>query len=105
MVSGYRKLPFVGALKFMRLRIATAIVFAAVYPAQAEIKYPMPIPSECYELAQREGVSTVINSKWEATKARLRLARMRSSDPLVRQCKEAVARAKAFHKATGSLPN
>ena len=56
--------------------------------------YPVTIPQECFELAQREGVPTVIENKYQAAKARLKLASMKNSDHLVRECRAAVARAK-----------
>lgn len=65
----------------------------------AQIQYPVAIPSGCFELAQREGYPTVINNRWEAAKARMKLASMRNSDPLVRQCREAVSEAVVRYRA------
>jgi hypothetical protein len=60
----------------------------------AESVFPISIPGECLKLAQREGVPVVINSKYEAAKAKLKLARFSSPDPLVTQCCAAVERAR-----------
>jgi hypothetical protein len=62
--------------------------------AMAESVFPISIPAECVELAQREGVPVVINSKYEAAKAKLKLSRLSSRDPLVAQCRAAVERAR-----------
>ena len=51
-------------------------------------------------LAQREGYPTLIGNRWEGVKARAKLARMKNSDPLVHQCKDAVSQAMADYKAT-----
>jgi hypothetical protein len=69
-------------------------LFAGVACLAAEaIRYPIDIPGGCFALAQREGYPTVIASRWEGAKARAKLARMKDSDPLVHQCKVAVAEA------------
>ena len=47
----------------MRL-VATALMLVVTSPAMAEvITFPISIPQECFELAQREGVPVVIESK------------------------------------------
>jgi hypothetical protein len=58
--------------------------------AEVTVTFPVAVPMECMELAQREGVPTVINNKYEAVKAKVKLARMSGRDPLVQQCREAV---------------
>jgi hypothetical protein len=63
-------------------------------PAVAKDLYPISVPGECYELAQREGVPVVISNRYEAAKAKVKLARLRGSDPMVHECREAVARAR-----------
>ena len=75
---------------FGAILIAMSAVSAG--PAMAESIFPISIPSECVELAQREGVPVMINSKYEAAKAKLKLARLSSRDPLVAQCRVAVER-------------
>ena len=85
------------SLKFRALLVATACTVAA--PAMAEVTFPVTVPQECVELAQREGVSVVINSKYEATKAKLKLARLRDSDPMVHECRAAVERARRAAEA------
>jgi hypothetical protein len=71
---------------------AIMIISVAGGPATAESIFPISIPGECVELAQREGAPLVINSKYEAVKAKLKLARLSSRDPLVVQCRAAVER-------------
>jgi hypothetical protein len=68
--------------------------------AAEAIQYPLAIPDGCFALAEREGYSTMVASRWEGLKARAKLARMKDSDPLVHQCKAAVAEAIAAHGAT-----
>ena len=51
-------------------------------------------------LAQREGYPTLIENRWEGVKTRAKLARMKNSDPLVRQCKEAVSQAVAVYRTS-----
>jgi hypothetical protein len=65
-------------------------------PAMGEVtvKFPVSVPMECMELAQREGVPTVISNRYEAAKAKLKLARLNGRDPMVHQCREAVQRAR-----------
>jgi hypothetical protein len=90
----------------MRLRKTSYIILAlGVYlltdvacSASEAVNYPVAIPSGCVALAEREGYPTMIASRWEGIKARAKLARMRTSDPLVRQCKDAVAQVVAEHK-------
>jgi hypothetical protein len=62
--------------------------------AEVTLTFPVSVPMECMELAQREGVPTVINNKYEAVKARLKLARLSGRDPMVHECREAVQRAR-----------
>jgi hypothetical protein len=81
----------------MRLPIIT-LALVATSPAFADytINYPISIPSECIAVAQREHVPTVMNSKFEATKAALKLDKLSDRDPIVFQCKQSVARLKAM---------
>jgi hypothetical protein len=78
----------------MRL-IVVLLSLVASAPAMAEVAvmFPVSIPYECVELAQREGVPIVIENRYQATKAKIRLARMSNRDPLVRECRAAVKRA------------
>jgi hypothetical protein len=82
----------------MRL-IAAAIALATTTPAFAEVNFPISIPQECFELAQREGVPTLIQNKYQATRAKVKLASMSGSDPLVRDCRAAVKRAQQSQEA------
>jgi len=79
----------------MRLIVATCAVLASV-PALAgtTVAFPISIPHECVELAQREGVPIVISNKYQFAKARIQLALLKDSDPLVRDCRDAVNRAR-----------
>jgi hypothetical protein len=90
----------------MRSLIVAAAVFVSA-PAMAEVVvvYPVSIPQECFELARREGVPTVIANKFEAMHARNKLNRLKSSDPLVRECRDAVQRAKAAAEQAGRYVN
>jgi hypothetical protein len=78
----------------MRL-IAALLTLVASAPAMADVAvmFPISIPQECVELAQREGVPIVIENRYQATKAKIRLARMSNRDPLVGDCRAAVKRA------------
>jgi hypothetical protein len=82
----------------MRL-IAAAIALSVTTPALAEVSFPISIPQECLELAQREGVPTVIQNKYQATRAKVKLASMSGRDPLVRDCRAAVKRAQQAQQA------
>ena len=79
----------------MRLMTA-ALTFVLSTPAAAEVVFPVSIPQECVELATREGVPVVIQNKYQAAKAKLKLYRLSNRDPLVRDCKQAVDRQKAM---------
>jgi hypothetical protein len=63
------------------------------------VQFPVSIPSECVELAQREGQPVIIESRTQALKAKYKLFRLSSRDPLVKQCREAVSRYEAQEKA------
>jgi hypothetical protein len=80
--------------------MVAAVMLLVVTPAIAETTFPVTIPQECFELAQREGVSTVMENRYQATKAKVRLARLSSRDPLVRECRAAIARARNAAEAT-----
>ena len=79
----------------MRLMTA-ALTFVLSAPAAAEVVFPVSIPQECVELANREGVPVVIQNKYQAAKAKVKLYRLSNRDPLVRDCKQAVERQKAM---------
>ena len=88
----------------MRLMTA-ALMFVLSTPVMAEVVFPVSIPQECVELANREGVPTVIENRYQATKAKLKLYRLSNRDPLVRECKQAVERQKAaMQEASASEP-
>jgi hypothetical protein len=84
----------------MRILIAAFVLGLSQPAAAAEpaISYPVPVPQECAQLAVREHVSLVIENRYQALKAGYKLARLSRADPLVTQCKEAVARLKAASK-------
>ena len=82
----------------MRRLTAVLVLFATPAAAAEAIKYPVPIPQECFELAQREGVPTMIQNRYQALKARFKLARLSGKDPMVRDCRAAVARARQAYE-------
>ena len=89
----------------MRFRTAAlALVIATPVAAAESVKLPITIPQECFELAQREGVPTVIENRYQATKAKLKLASLRNSDHLVRECRAAVHRAQEAMAAAKKSP-
>ena len=90
----------------MRIAVAVAIATIVNMPATAEVAvtFPVSIPQECVVLAQREGVPAVIANKYQAAKARLKLARLSGKDPLVVECRAAVERAKASAAAARKGP-
>ncbi len=74
--------------------VISLLAILAVGPAAAKDLYPVAVPAECYELAQREGVPVVISNRYEAAKAKFKLARLRDADPNVHECREAINRAR-----------
>jgi hypothetical protein len=82
----------------MRRLTAALVLFATPAAATEAIKYPVPIPQECFELARREGVPTMIESKFQAIKARVKLARLSGKEPMVRDCRAAVNRARQAYE-------
>jgi hypothetical protein len=82
----------------MRRLTAAFVLFATPAAAAEPIKYPVTIPQECFALANREGHPTVIENRYQAAKARLKLARLSDKDPMVRDCRAAVNRAKAAYE-------
>ena len=87
----------------MRFRTAALALVIATPVAAESVQFPLTIPQECFELAQREGVPTVIENKFQATKAKLKLAQMKNSDHLVRECRAAVHRAQQAAVQAGAL--
>jgi hypothetical protein len=93
--------------------IAAAVTIFITAPALAEekaVSFPVSIPQECVMLAQREGVPTVIENRYQAAKAKLKLARMSNGEPMVRECRAAVerhrhaAKLRAVEKPPGAGP-
>jgi hypothetical protein len=78
----------------LKFALSVTLAVMAPAPAMAKVTFPVSVPQECVELAQREGVPVVITSKYEATKAKFKLARLRARDPMVHECREAVERAR-----------
>ncbi len=79
----------------MRLMTAAALTLVLSVPAAAESIFPVSVPQECVELANREGVPTVIENRYQAAKARFKLYRLSTRDPMVRDCRQAVERMRA----------
>ena len=73
----------------------SATLLGATAYAQSSLPYPVTIPSECIELAQREGVPTVLRNDGQTKRARAKLAQLNDSDPQVRYCRGAVGRVMA----------
>jgi len=88
----------------MRLSTAALALLITTPVAAESVQFPITIPQECFELAQREGVPTVIENKMQATKAKLKLAQMKNSDHLVRECRAAVHRAQQVAAAQAGTP-
>jgi hypothetical protein len=74
--------------------IVLLLVVLFATPTVAKDVYPISVPGECYELAQREGVPVVISSRYEAAKAKVKLGRLHDADPNVHECREAINRAR-----------
>ena len=74
--------------------VISLLAVLATGPAVAKDLYPISVPGECYELAQREGVPAVISNRYEAAKAKVKLARLRDTDPMVHECRQAVNRSR-----------
>ena len=90
----------------MRLKTAALALLISTPVAAETPQFPVTIPQQCFELAQREGVPAVIENKVQATKAKLKLAQMKNSDHLVRECRAAVHRAQeAAAQATTEAKN
>jgi hypothetical protein len=86
----------------MRRLTAAFVLFATPAAAAEAIKFPIPIPQECFTLASREGVPTMIESRYQLAKAKLKLARLSDKDPMVRDCRAAVNRARQAYEAAKS---
>jgi len=90
----------------MCLKTAALALVLATPVAAESVQFPITIPQECFELAQREGVPTVIENRVQAAKAKLKLAQMKNSDHLVRECRAAVHHAQeAAKQATTEARN
>lgn len=76
--------------------VPIALVLGLAAPAAAEqrISFPVSVPLECAQLAEREHVPLVEN-RVQAPKAKYKLARLNDAEPLVARCKQAVARVRA----------
>jgi hypothetical protein len=84
----------------MRVLIgAVLLTFSTPLAAKPAVSYPVQVPQECAQLAEREHVPVVIENRYQALKAEYRLARLSKADPMVAQCKEAVERLKAASKS------
>ena len=81
------------------LALGMLLLTGVVSSAAEAIRYPLAIPQGCVALADHEGYPTMIANRLEGLKARAKLAWINNSDPLVHQCKDAVAPAVAAHKA------
>ena len=78
-----------GPLSFYGL----ALVLVSSAASAGTASFPVYVPQECVALAQREGVPIIIEIRVQAAKAKFKLYRLKASDPLVRDCRDAVRRA------------
>jgi len=76
--------------------LALAMVSSAASAGTAS--FPVYVPQECVALAQREGVPVIIENRVQAAKAKFKLYRLKASDPLVRDCRDAVRRAQTARR-------
>jgi hypothetical protein len=80
----------------MRLLLALTVIFvSSAAIAEDLLVYPVSIPQECVQLAQREGVPVILKNERQARHARAKLAQLDDGDPSVRECRQAVRRAMA----------
>ena len=78
-----------------QLLTAIAVFISSPVLAGVSVTFPVSIPLECVELAQREGAPIVIENKYQATKGKIKLGRLSGRDPVVRECRAAVERQRA----------
>lgn len=76
-----------------------ALFLASSAASAATASFPIYVPQECVVLAQREGVPIVIENRVQAAKAKFKLYRLKASDPLVRECRDAVRRAQTARRS------
>ncbi len=89
----------IGVMFIAFVAMVTFFFLLLVYPSRpsigAEIQYPISVPTECVDLAQRERVPLIIENRTQGIKARVKLWRLNKRDPLVKECRDAVERLKA----------
>lgn len=61
-----------------------------------------PVPPGCIALAVREGFPTDSLTRLQLARARVRMARLSKSDPLVVQCRSAIEAARAEARSHGT---
>jgi hypothetical protein len=91
-----------GEQKGISMRIIVlAFVLGLSHPVVAgqAMSYPVPVPQECAQLAERAHVPALIQNRYQALKAEYKLSRLSKADPMVAQCREAVSRLKAAPKS------
>ena len=74
------------------------IVVAALLFSASPVLAQFQVPGECTELAAREGFPTTTLTKFQAARARARMALLSDRDPLVKQCRGAIRQAIAIRK-------
>ena len=92
----------VAQIVFGAILIAMSAVSAG--PAMAESIFPISIPGECVELAQREGVPVMINSKYRSCESEIKVSSAQFSRPSCRPMSVAVERAVGCH-ARRAIPS
>ena len=76
----------------------SVIVAAALLISASPVLAQFQVPGECTELAAREGFPTTTLTKFQAARARARMALLSDRDPLVKQCRGAIRQAIAMRK-------
>ena len=76
-----------------------AMVLVSYAATAGAASFPIYVPQECIVLAQREGVPIIIENSVQAAKAKFKLYRLKGSDPLVRECRDAVRRARTARRS------
>jgi hypothetical protein len=77
--------------------LCIALISTGAVASQPE--FPQSIPAACTALAERHGVSSLIENKTQARAAEAKLNALSASEEGVRECRTAVTRIKAQYRA------
>lgn len=72
------------------MMMRSALVLGVMLGGAGDVSAQIAVPPGCVALAAREGFPTDSLTKIQFARARLRLARLNKTDPLVVQCREAI---------------